>query len=99
MKKILIISNGYPGQGGRSTTAYNLQIFLNSINFDAKVLFINDFNSNGEADPENSGRSFNITYRKPLTYTLVRSLIQKIISLAQEDLFKIKKMIMVEIFQ
>ena len=85
MKKVLIISNGHPYQGGRATTAYNLQIFLSSINFDTKVLFINDFNSNGDVDPENSGNSFNISYGKPSAYTLVKSLIRKMIS------FKISK--------
>ena len=79
MKKILIISNGHPYRGGRATTAYNLQIFLSSINFDAKVLFINDFNSSGDVDPENSGRSFNIAYGKNSAYSLVKSLIRKMI--------------------
>jgi hypothetical protein len=45
--KILIISDGYPGYGGQATTAHNLHLFLESKNFETKLLFLN-----GEKAPE-----------------------------------------------
>ena len=36
--KVLIISQGSPGYGGQATTAYNLHLFLESKNFNTKLL-------------------------------------------------------------
>lgn len=41
MKKVLIISDDYPEYGGQATTAYNLHLFLESKNFESKLLFLN----------------------------------------------------------
>jgi glycosyltransferase involved in cell wall biosynthesis len=40
--KVLIISDGFPGYGGQATTAHNLHLFLESKNFETKLLFLNE---------------------------------------------------------
>jgi hypothetical protein len=41
------MSDGYPEYGSQATTAYNLHLFLESKNFESKLLFLN-----GETAPE-----------------------------------------------
>jgi glycosyltransferase involved in cell wall biosynthesis len=59
MKKILIISDGFPEYGGQATTAYNLHFFLESKNFESKLLFLNDGNAPGDVDPRKNEKSQN----------------------------------------
>lgn len=58
--KVLIISNDFPGYGGQATTAYNLHLFLESKNYESKLLFLNYDNALGNIDPRKRQNSHNL---------------------------------------
>ncbi len=62
MKKVLIISNGFPNYGGLSTTAYNLLKLLRSEKYDARLICITII-KHSDADPDKTGASYKILLR------------------------------------
>ncbi|MBS1774498.1 MAG: glycosyltransferase family 4 protein [Bacteroidetes bacterium] len=56
MKKVLILSGGYPNYGGEATTAYNLLKLLRNNNYDAQLVYINSI-KNAPADPDGTNAS------------------------------------------
>ena len=45
--------------GGQATTAYNLHLFLESKNYESKLLFLNDGKAPGDVDPRTKENSHN----------------------------------------
>ena len=86
MKKILIISCGYPSNGGQASTAYNLNVLLTKNNFDVKIIFLKNSLDYGSIDPELIKNSHRLNYAKSLHLPITRRLVKYIISL---KIFKI----------
>ena len=86
MKKILIISSGYPSNGGQASTAYNLNVLLTKNNYDVKIIFLKNSLEYGSIDPELIKNSHRLDYAKSLQFPTARRLIKFIISL---KIFKI----------
>ena len=81
MKKILIISSGYPSNGGQASTAYNLNTLLIENNFDVKIIFLKESIDGGNVDPNLVGNSHKINYVKSGNFPSLRKMIKYIISL------------------
>ena len=72
MKKILIISSGYPSNGGQASTAYNLNTLLIENNFDVKIIFLKESIDGGNVDPNLVGNSHKINYVKSGNFPSLR---------------------------
>jgi hypothetical protein len=86
MKKILIISSGYPSNGGQASTAYNLNILLIKSNYDVKIIFLKNSLEYGSIDPQLIKNSQKLDYAKSLQFPITRRIVKFIISL---KIFKI----------
>jgi len=69
VKKILIITYGYPNFGGQATTAYNLMKLLNENNFAAKTIYIID-NHQANIDPHDTGDTHKIVLKKNVIHSV-----------------------------
>tara|TARA_B100001250_G_C19809960_1_gene795268 strand:- start:1500 stop:2666 length:1167 start_codon:yes stop_codon:yes gene_type:complete len=86
MKKILIISSGYPSNGGQASTAYNLNALLTKSNYDVKIIFLKNSLEYGNIDPKLIKNSHKLNYAKSLQFPITRTIVKFIISL---KIFKI----------
>ena len=92
MKKILIISSGYPSNGGQASTAYNLNVLLTNSNYDVKTIFLKNSLESGNIDPQSIKNSHGLNYTKALQFPITRGIVKFIIS------FKIFKITGVNFF-
>jgi hypothetical protein len=79
MKKVLIISNGYPGFGGQSTTAHHLGSLLNKNNIKCKVFFLNEVKMIKDVDTKTIINSDEIIIKRNLLKGGLRSFVQAIL--------------------
>ena len=81
MKKILIISSGFPANGGQASTAYNLNVLLSENNYEVKIIFLKNSEEYGDIDPNSTTNSQKINYAIALKFPYLRKILKFLISL------------------